>query len=120
MWPFQVNGDQLVEALLGGFEKIQAGGRRYARIVHEQIQPAEAGADRVDQRSAIGRFGDIALNDFNAGFSAEGLSGIAASFVSSDDVVGGCELGRYAAADSATRTGYYGDRFQERTPSSGS
>ena len=51
--PFEVRGDQLVEALFGGFEKVAALARRHAGVIDQDVERVEALPRERDQRLAI-------------------------------------------------------------------
>ena len=51
--------DQAVKAFLRGFQQVFALGRRYARVVHQKVNPAEAVDHRLEQLLATVRHGNI-------------------------------------------------------------
>ena len=110
---FQVSLDQLVEALLGGFQQIPPLTRSHTSVVDKQIEPAEAITRGSHKRLAIGTQADIAAQDLDAGFLAQRLRRVAPLFVSRDHSVGASKFDGDGSPDAAACAGYDGDRFHE-------
>src|SRR5208337_5618001 len=55
----QVNADQAVKTLFCSFQQVLALGRRYARVVHQKVNPTEPVDHRLQQLLAAARRGNI-------------------------------------------------------------
>ncbi len=87
MRPFEVDGDQLVEALFARFENIAPLALGDAGVVHQQVKARKTLPRVADQRFAIGRRGDVAAEDIRAGLGAKALGGVAAAAVGPDNLM---------------------------------
>src|SRR5438445_242252 len=104
MRALEIHADQLVEALLGGFEDVAPLALADAGVIDEQVEALEALARVGDERLAVDGGGDVAGEDVDAGVGAQALGGVATAAIRADHLVSAGELGRDGSSDAPART----------------